>query len=876
MNGTDLLAEFRRNRSDKAFGELVRRYTNLVYSAARRRLSNDAAAEEATQSVFIRLASTAPELREDAALVAWLHRTAVHVSIDLWRVESRRRAREEQAAAMQTLSDDTAWNEIAPVIDEALNKLTDAERQTILLRFFERKSMRELGAAFGISEDAAKMRVSRALERLREGVGTKGAACGVVALGTMLTNRAVEAAPAAVVAALMCVSWPVPAVVSAGAGLGAALLHFSRAKLVVGAAAVVVIGLVAFLTTRPPRTNRSADPAASPSVETDGARPTQIDPATATVAQAPSTETEVEPHPLQLLHAVARTRERIQSGTLELDMQVKQYIEGTSTERTHMVAVFDAPRARFDSVGREYRYTSVGSDEAQKKIREQGLDHDAAVKAGLLQGFEAHVVSMYDGTALFGYRESDGRPQDAHIYDTDHGTGGFIENPQCFGLRTSLFLDGTVKSCLAYEEAKSIKLIGKEPVEGIPAWRVQVVSKYDDRLDFWIEVAHPERLLKQSYGQNFVLSRYDRFGSALPVEMIAKDYRNGKLQMEIRYVLSNVKLGVPVPASTWTLAGLGMKIGTSVCDDRGSRCIGYWNGAGLSENPPPKDAKPESAPDMDELLALLDENPGSPQAFEAARWILFNTPDGAEVEKAAKAIERHHLQTTNGVALCKRVEDARYRCSTNLLESFLERSPHAEVQANACFLLGMLKKEEADFGRNKKATTAAVKLFERVINQFGKAKAPYALDLSRQAKGHLDELRRLQIGMTALDFEGVGFDGERISSSDYRGKVIVVAFWCCGYSEAQSHAKFLKEMEGKPVALIGVSWDNNLNRAREGFAKYNITWPNIWDKNHGPIATEWNIQKWPDVWVIDRKGIIRFRDVDGEGLVKVVETLLAE
>src|SRR6266487_3563969 len=102
MNGTDLLAEFRKSRSDKAFGELVRRYTNLVYSAAKRRLANGAAAEDATQAVFIRLASTAPELRDDAALVAWLHRTTVHVSIDLWRVETRRRAREEQAAAMQT------------------------------------------------------------------------------------------------------------------------------------------------------------------------------------------------------------------------------------------------------------------------------------------------------------------------------------------------------------------------------------------------------------------------------------------------------------------------------------------------------------------------------------------------------------------------------------------------------------------------------------------------------------------------------------------------------------------------------------------------------------------------------------------------------
>src|SRR2546425_8205413 len=98
MNGTDLLAEFRKSGSDKAFGVLVRRYTNLVYSVARRRLGNEVAAEDAAQSVFIRLASTAPELRDDAAMVAWLHRTTVHVSIDLWRAETRRRVREEHAA----------------------------------------------------------------------------------------------------------------------------------------------------------------------------------------------------------------------------------------------------------------------------------------------------------------------------------------------------------------------------------------------------------------------------------------------------------------------------------------------------------------------------------------------------------------------------------------------------------------------------------------------------------------------------------------------------------------------------------------------------------------------------------------------------------
>src|SRR5215831_1613327 len=101
MNGTDLLAEFKATRAESAFGELVRRYTNLVYSVAKRRLSNGSQAEEVTQTVFIRLAKTVPNLRSDAELVAWLHRTTVHASIDLWRAESRRHAREEHAVAMQ-------------------------------------------------------------------------------------------------------------------------------------------------------------------------------------------------------------------------------------------------------------------------------------------------------------------------------------------------------------------------------------------------------------------------------------------------------------------------------------------------------------------------------------------------------------------------------------------------------------------------------------------------------------------------------------------------------------------------------------------------------------------------------------------------------
>src|SRR5579864_6300785 len=200
MNATELLAEFRKSRAESAFSELVRRYTNLVYSVARRRLLDTSLVQEAVQTVFIRLAKAVPNVRGDAELAAWLHRTAVHASIDLWRSETRRRAREQQAVSMQTDQiETTPWNDIAPILDDALNKLNNTDRQAILLRFFEQKSMRELGLTCGIGEDAAKMRVSRAMDRLRSIFAARGVVCGAAGLAVLLGERAVEAAPSGLV-----------------------------------------------------------------------------------------------------------------------------------------------------------------------------------------------------------------------------------------------------------------------------------------------------------------------------------------------------------------------------------------------------------------------------------------------------------------------------------------------------------------------------------------------------------------------------------------------------------------------------------------------------------------------------------------------------
>src|SRR6185295_3851764 len=141
--------------------------------------------------------------------------------------------------------------------------------------------------------------------------------------------------------------------------------------------------------------------------------------------------------------------------------------------------------------------------------------------------------------------------------------------PRCLGLRTWLSAEDTVESCLALRHPKAVTLMGKDFVEGDPAWHVRVKNKYDDTFDFWIDAAHQERLLRHAHGKDVATSRYDD-GKAIPTEVVTTEYHQGKLLTRNRYVRSNAELNLPIDSTLWTLAGLGIPVGTTVSDDRNS------------------------------------------------------------------------------------------------------------------------------------------------------------------------------------------------------------------------------------------------------------------------------------------------------------------
>lgn len=242
-----LLADYVKNGSESAFRGLVALYINSVYSTALRLVHGDAhLAEDVTQTVFVDLARKAHTLPRQMPLGGWLHRDACFVAGKTMRGDRRRHFRERQAVAMNTAEDHTADNlaMVAPVLDEAINQLAPDDRTAILLRYFDQLEFRAVAEKMGSNEDAARMRVTRALDKLQVLLKNRGVTFSAAALGAALAAGFVSAAPiglATTVAGTALAS-------AATGGVTAALLKYmTMTKLKIAAVSGLAVAALAVL-----------------------------------------------------------------------------------------------------------------------------------------------------------------------------------------------------------------------------------------------------------------------------------------------------------------------------------------------------------------------------------------------------------------------------------------------------------------------------------------------------------------------------------------------------------------------------------------------------------------------------------------------------
>jgi RNA polymerase sigma factor (sigma-70 family) len=251
-----LLLSYARSRDAEAFALLVKRYSVLVFSVAKRVTGNTATAEDVTQDCFFALARHAASIR--GSLSNWLHRVALNRSLQVVRNESRRQRHEDRALRSSDLDDGSRWQQMAPLVDVALAELPEELREPLVQHFLLGRPQTQVAENLHVSQSTVYRRLQEGIERLREHLKRTGVACGAATLSAILAKNANSAVPARLSTLLgkMALAGPgavpVAASTAAVAGHGVLKLPIIKGAFILmalhNAKAAIVIGAGVLLT----------------------------------------------------------------------------------------------------------------------------------------------------------------------------------------------------------------------------------------------------------------------------------------------------------------------------------------------------------------------------------------------------------------------------------------------------------------------------------------------------------------------------------------------------------------------------------------------------------------------------------------------------
>ncbi len=277
------------------------------------------------------------------------------------------------------------------------------------------------------------------------------------------------------------------------------------------------------------------------------------------------------------------------------------------------------------------------------------------------------------------------------------------------------------------------------------------------------------------------------------------------------------------------------------------------------------------------VVKLVEADPKDKLSFEILLWGAENVP---QIDTKVYDLLTEHWATNARIKSVCQAMSSQPSSATKLFRKVLEENPDKDAQGLACFALAKTALKKSESEGDPKAAEEAEKFYERVSRDFADVKAKRGAALGVQAKDALSEIRARGVGKTAPNVQSEDLAGKKVQLKDYKGKVVVLDIWAtwCGPCRAMipHERNMVKKLKDKPFALISVSADETKDTIKEFLDNESMPWTHWWNGPSGGILKDWNVQFFPTIYVLDAKGVIRYKHVRGDELEKAVEKLLAE